>query len=549
MANRLSAKFSVIALEAGPDSTEDKPIRNPQSVFSLFGKYNPQYFYQQNAVPDGSLATTAATGDSIEENKTIKRQQSSKTTSFTTGRLLGGGTSINGQQCIRGTRAMWDIVSKRSSSDLWSFDNVTRAWKLLEQYHPAAATTYDLGESKAAVSSSSKQQLHGFQGSLSVRQEYNLGSTDVPEIVKMFVEGIGAGDLGSGDYNVPRGFGAFERWQLFQEPDGARCSSAVAFLHEALLEEDEERDLTLVTDATVLRILFDPDEENPRAIGVEASIRGHVCCLFAKREVILCAGIYSAEILQRSGVGPQTLLESVGVPVIVDNPHVGRHLQNHVLVSMALQVPEALMQQEGGSTLDRGDIYLGGAMLPSPLTALDDPDRRGFQLIGSRGGDNGRTFSILAQYNQPHSEGVIQIQSADPLRVSLADNNYFGNPLDLAACRACYRAYLLPLATKLEKQHSEVKLLSPSRQVIDDDDALNKFILGSFFPAHHWTGANRMSTSIEDGVVNFEGLVFGCAGLRVVDCSIAPVSNDGNTSSQAFSLAAVISEWMLATED
>lgn len=47
----------------------------------------------------------------------------------------------------------------------------------------------------------------------------------------------------------------------------------------------------------------------------------------ANQEIILAAGsIHTPQILQLSGVGPRTLLESAGIPLVHELPGVGRNL-------------------------------------------------------------------------------------------------------------------------------------------------------------------------------------------------------------------------------
>jgi choline dehydrogenase len=53
--------------------------------------------------------------------------------------------------------------------------------------------------------------------------------------------------------------------------------------------------------------------------------------------VVLAAGAYaSPAILQRSGVGPGSLLGSLGIAVVADLPGVGNNLTDHPLVAVDL---------------------------------------------------------------------------------------------------------------------------------------------------------------------------------------------------------------------
>ena len=57
--------------------------------------------------------------------------------------------------------------------------------------------------------------------------------------------------------------------------------------------------------------------------------------VWAEREVILCGGtVNSPQLLMLSGVGPAAHLTSLGIPVVLDAPEVGRNLQNHPSYSL-----------------------------------------------------------------------------------------------------------------------------------------------------------------------------------------------------------------------
>jgi choline dehydrogenase-like flavoprotein len=50
----------------------------------------------------------------------------------------------------------------------------------------------------------------------------------------------------------------------------------------------------------------------------------------AKKEIIMAAGsLHTPQILQRSGIGPSSLLNEICIKVLVDLPGVGGNLQDH----------------------------------------------------------------------------------------------------------------------------------------------------------------------------------------------------------------------------
>lgn len=56
----------------------------------------------------------------------------------------------------------------------------------------------------------------------------------------------------------------------------------------------------------------------------------------AKTEVILSAGVFNTTtVLQRSGIGPASVLQRYGIPVVLDLPGVGANLQDHSGASVA----------------------------------------------------------------------------------------------------------------------------------------------------------------------------------------------------------------------
>lgn len=58
----------------------------------------------------------------------------------------------------------------------------------------------------------------------------------------------------------------------------------------------------------------------------------------ADREVIVSAGaVHSPQILQLSGIGPKTLLESAGIDTVLDLPGVGQNFQDHPTLPVGIR--------------------------------------------------------------------------------------------------------------------------------------------------------------------------------------------------------------------
>jgi choline dehydrogenase-like flavoprotein len=75
----------------------------------------------------------------------------------------------------------------------------------------------------------------------------------------------------------------------------------------------------------------------------------------------LSAGaIGSPHLLLLSGIGPRRELDAVGVPCVVDAPHVGKHLKDHLMVPLFFPAPGV------GVTMHEVALSMGPAALRGP---------------------------------------------------------------------------------------------------------------------------------------------------------------------------------------
>ena len=139
------------------------------------------------------------------------------------------------------------------------------------------------------------------------------------------------------DYNgeTQEGVGYFQQ----TAHKGFRWSTARGFLNPARKRDN----LTIITKAHTCKVLF----EGKRAVGVEYLKDGVRLEAKAAREVVLSAGaIGSPQILQLSGVGEQSLLEKVDVPVIHNLPGVGKNLQDHLQIRLVFKTSQRTLNDE-----------------------------------------------------------------------------------------------------------------------------------------------------------------------------------------------------------
>ena len=103
--------------------------------------------------------------------------------------------------------------------------------------------------------------------------------------------------------------------------------------------------LKILTNAKAGKILLSKEGTEVFASGVEFYVDGKKHTVEAAREVICAAGsIQTPQILELSGIGDPAILQTYGIPVVVDNPHVGTNLQDHPFVGLTYVRPTLTSQ-------------------------------------------------------------------------------------------------------------------------------------------------------------------------------------------------------------
>lgn len=229
------------------------------------------------------------------------------------GRMLGGSSGINYMVWVRGHPGDFDNWERLGATG-WSHDDVLPAFKRMEGVVRSNEIAID-------------QDARGFDGPVGV----GVRSPVIPA-ARDFVRAANATGLPSGDYNGAGRFDPAGVASLVQTNTrkGRRSSTYHAYLEDAA---ELRPNLTIITEALVTRIVLDG---TLTATGVEYRDRaGRTQIAEALREVILSAGaVGSPHILMLSGIGPRRELEEAGVACLLDQPHVGKHLKDHLLTGM-----------------------------------------------------------------------------------------------------------------------------------------------------------------------------------------------------------------------
>jgi len=262
------------------------------------------------------------------------------------GKMLGGSSGLNYMAYVRGHPGDFDSWAEEGATG-WSYNDVLPYFLKSEGLSPSDEITIDA-------------PAHNGAGPLgvSVRSPVIPGSRE-------FVAAAEAAGIPRGDYNGRDRGGAAGVASLLQTNTrmGKRSST-----YRAFLEGDAEGrpNLTIITGAQATRVLMKASPGHIEATGIEyRKATGETSIVIASKEVILSAGaVGSPHLLLLSGVGPRRELETIGVSCLVDSPHVGKHLKDHIQVPLFFSAPKV-----GVSMVEVG-ISMGPEVLRHPAGPL-----------------------------------------------------------------------------------------------------------------------------------------------------------------------------------
>ncbi len=439
------------------------------------------------------------------------------------GKVLGGCSSINGMLYLRGQAADYDGWRQMGNTG-WGWDDVLPYFRKSEDYYSGATA------------------LHGSGGEWRVEEQRLHWDVLDDWIRAAEAAGIPATeDFNRGDNE---GVGYFK----VNQRRGWRWNTAKAFLRPAR----GRANLRIETGAQAERVLFD----GRRAVGVRFRQGGALREERARQEVILAAGaIGSPQLLQLSGIGPGALLQSMGLPVVLDAPGVGGNLQDHLQIRCAWKVTGArTLNTLANSWLGKARIGLEYALLrsgpmsmaPSQLGAfarsapeVETPDLEYHvqPLSLDAFGENLHPYPAITAsvcHLRPESRGHVRITSPDPTAAPEIAPNYLSTPRDrLVAARAIrLTRHIMAQAPMAKYRPEEFRPGVEAETDLELGQAAGRIGTTIFHPV----GTARMGSD-PAAVVDPQLKVKGIDGLRVVDASVMPTITSGNTNSPTIMIA------------
>jgi choline dehydrogenase len=517
IAARLSEdpKVRVLLLEAGLEP-KDFLLQMPAGMARLIGHKTFDWAYEQE--PDPSIG--------------------GRQFNWPAGRVLGGGSGINGQVHIRGIRGDYDNW-ERLGAEGWSWADCLPYFIKSEQF------------------SGPPSQERGLHGPLSVqplRDPHPLCATFLAACAERGLPTLV-------DYADGEPKGAF--MTVATQRDGWRCSTEKAYLRPARGRPN----LQIIVGAEVERVLF----EGKRATGVEAVVGAERRIFRTAGEVIACAGaIGSPGLLMRSGIGDPVELAEAGVEVVHELPGVGRNLIEHLGISVSKYVnAKTYSSQSSALGVARNlltYLLLRKGMMAAPANQamtmmktrddLDEPD----VLIsfcpyaiemGPEAGAGGVSVatrdavSITANICRPKTRGRVILSRSHRAGLRI-QHQFLSEPGDMQTLVGGAKLLQALFATEAWKGLVIGDHLPEPVPASDED--WETYIRTHAFPCFHPAGTCRMGT---DGaaVLSPDLRVRGVDGMRVADLSIIPQLISANTNAAAIMIGEKAADIIKARTD
>jgi len=389
LANRLSAPSGskVLLLEAGQDTPHGKV---PEAVLDSYpgtAYLNPGYTWNKLKV----------TTEVISHNNPDETAPPLRT--YEQARILGGGSSINGQLANRGAPTDYDEWAAKGATG-WNWDSVLPYFKKVER-----DMDFD-------------GPWHGQDGRIPVRRIF-------PDLWPEHAKAVGKAFEAAGHRYLQDQNGAWEDGYFPITISNAyerRVSAAIGYLDPGTRLRDN---LTIATGAVASELIFD----GQRCVGIKALVAGQPREFRGQEIILSCGAIHSPAHLLRAGIGPAAHLREHGIEVRAAVPGVGQRLQDHPAVAVAAFLkPHARIIHD----YTRRHIYTG-LRYSSNLPGIPAGDmftvvtnKTSWHAVGEQIGS-----FIVTVYKTYSETGQVRLRSSDWREEPQVDFNLLSDPRDL----------------------------------------------------------------------------------------------------------------------
>ncbi|KAI1734859.1 putative GMC oxidoreductase [Xylaria scruposa] len=516
LAERLSrnGQNSVILLEAGPE-TFNSTLLNTPAYFPFIA----QPLWNFTAEPDHSLGGISPL--------------------IPQGRVLGGGTAVNGMAYCRGAASVFDEWASISGNEGLSSLSLFQDFLEVSHYTDPPAADYEqyvnlelYGNGPLEISRSSG--MVGYEAAFSKAVQSQLGLREAD------LNGIGIG--------IDRGVSSvFAR---------NRTRSYAGNTFAPLLSA--RPNVQVLCNAWANKIGF----SGTRAINVTYQSNGGAFTINGKEIIISAGAINTPKLLMLSGVGSRDELNRLGIPVVAHRPEIGSNLRDHALSIVQLLVaPEVitvwqwaqnsteapLIQNEyitnasGPLGWTDGFVFATFRVPDSVFEGLNSthftslPKDRPHILIQLTTTPfiptvNSSAVTAWASLVQPEATGRVTLKSSNYQDDPKISTNWYGTAADKAAITWGYKQ-LREVLNREPLQKLITQEVFPGPGVTSDQD-IWAAIQKQTYSFRHPVGTVAIGTALDS---NWR--LRGLEGIRVVDSSTFPFPTTCHPQSVVYALA------------
>jgi choline dehydrogenase len=456
---------TVLLLEAGPDYGPDRAdwpadLLDPSSIY-----------------PDSHSWGYALAGRAADRPFPLPRS-----------RVVGGTTTVNGCVWLRGSAADYDGWAEYGNPG-WSFADLLPFFQRAESDPlggPLAGTSGPVPVFRETTLAPAERAFIAAAESLGIPAVADLNATASQQPC-----------VGPAPKNIA---------------DGVRLNGAFTYLAQARSRSN----LTIRAEKLVDRVLLEGKRATGVRLGDGTEVRG--------AEIVLCAGAYgSPAILMRSGIGPGTHLQELGIPVAVDLPGVGENLLDHPLLSPDRPWPRLVKPEFAPARRS----FIPVIAKARSRNAGEEIDLHVYVGQDFSAEDGAWFFWITASLQFARSRGTVRLTAPDPHAPLAIDHAYLSDPADLEAL--CDGIDLVERLVASPPLAGILDLPAEAAPPWGDRRDLPAWARERFGTTYHPSSTCRMGPDGDRmSVVDPGGWVHGVHGLRVADAAIFPTGPRAN---------------------
>ncbi|XP_049523125.1 L-sorbose 1-dehydrogenase-like [Dermacentor silvarum] len=519
VASRLSANtsFNVLLLEAGLEETPDLlvPFNSPFAA-----NVNNTWMYA--TVPQNNSCLSFPGQMAV----------------LTLGKIMGGTSSINSMNFVRGSRHDFDKWEKEYNATGWNYSSVLENFKAIENFNQSIGSEEE------------RKKYHGFNGETPVNYpRYNTS------LSYAFLNACREACYSYVDYNGENHTG-YSRVQS-NTAYGIRWSANKCFLKSG---QQNRTNLHISMNSTVTKIIFNKDNRATHVVFLKDGVERNVTI---GNELILSAGaINTPKLLMVSGIGPKQDLEERNITPVADLP-VGVGLMDHIIfLGLVVTTTNDLVGNtcsSGGNCIANGLLTIPGAFeallfttsgenstgLPDypdielELTDLfPDPRIQQSPYVSNHTYEkyympmfNKTGFMSAVAMVQPKSRGTVKLNKTHPEAPPLIDLQFLSENEDVERIvNGTLKVMQLFNTNAMKKIGAEIwngSYPNCENHTIWSPEYIACFVRQAAFPGQHVCCTCPMGDR-NDSVVDSRLRVRNVTNVRVIDASVMPRIPAGN---------------------